>query len=208
MIELERDVAGELEMLLLILAHRHMRGVINQNIRRHQRGIAEKAKRHVLRVLAGLVLELRHALHPAHSGDAGKDPAKLRMFRHLALIDQYGFFGADAGSDKPGCQFAGVPAQICGVLPDRDRMQVNHAINGLKVFFLHLHETLDSTKVIAERQAARRLDAGKYARCESRGSHRWAPFPAGNRVAPALPIGQSIVKEPQRHGRSPRSTPL
>ena len=43
-VELGRDVAGQFQMLLLILAHRHMGRVVKQDIRRHQRRIGDKAR--------------------------------------------------------------------------------------------------------------------------------------------------------------------
>jgi hypothetical protein len=52
-------------MLLLVLADRHMRGAIDQNVGGHQVGIGIEADGGVLAVLAGLLLELRHAVEPA-----------------------------------------------------------------------------------------------------------------------------------------------
>ena len=57
-------------MLLLVLADRHMGGAIEQNVGGHQHRIVEQAHGGVLAILAGLVLELRHAVQPADAGDA------------------------------------------------------------------------------------------------------------------------------------------
>ena len=66
-VELLRDVAAELEMLLLVLADRHVRRAIDQDVGRHQARIGVKPDRGVLAVLAGLLLELGHAVEPAHA---------------------------------------------------------------------------------------------------------------------------------------------
>ncbi len=75
-------------MLLLIFAHGNMGGVVDQYIRRHQSRVAKKTKRGILTILARLVFPLCHALHPAHARHAVENPAQLRMFWYLALIEQ------------------------------------------------------------------------------------------------------------------------
>jgi hypothetical protein len=76
-VELLGDVAGQLQVLFLVLADRHMGGAVEQDVGSHQARIGEQAERGVLAVLAGLVLELRHAVHPADAGDAVEDPGQL-----------------------------------------------------------------------------------------------------------------------------------
>ena len=80
-VEFLGDVAGQLEMLLLVVADRHMGGAIGEDVGRHQGRIGEQADRGVLAVLAGLLLELRHAVQPAHAGDAVEDPGELGVLR-------------------------------------------------------------------------------------------------------------------------------
>ena len=53
-IEFHRNVAGKLEMLLLIVAHRHMGGAVDKNVRGHQARIGEQAERGVFTILAGI----------------------------------------------------------------------------------------------------------------------------------------------------------
>ena len=75
-------------MLLLIFAHGHMGGVIDQNIRCHQSRIAKKTQRGILTVFTRFIFPLRHALHPAHARDTIENPAQLRMFWNLTLIEK------------------------------------------------------------------------------------------------------------------------
>src|SRR3546814_4342872 len=69
-------------MLLLILSHRHMRGLVGKDIGRLQHRIGVKAKRRAFAVLARFLLELRHAVQPAEPGGAVEQPGKLGMGGH------------------------------------------------------------------------------------------------------------------------------
>ncbi len=78
---------AQFEMLLLVLADRNVRGAIQQNVRRHQHRIVVETHGRVFAVLAGLFLELGHAVQPAEAGDAVEDPGQLGMAGHLALVE-------------------------------------------------------------------------------------------------------------------------
>ena len=77
-VEFLGDVARELEMLLLVVADRDVSGTIDENVGRHQVGVGVQPDRSVLAVLAGLFLELRHAVEPAEPGDAVEHPGQVR----------------------------------------------------------------------------------------------------------------------------------
>src|SRR3546814_2729236 len=66
-VELDRDIAAEFHMLLLIFAHGNMGRLVEQNVGSLQHGIDEQAKAGTPAVLACLVLELRHAHAPTHA---------------------------------------------------------------------------------------------------------------------------------------------
>src|SRR4051794_37909947 len=50
------DVAGELEMLALVIAHRHLVGVVSQDVRRLEDRVGEQPRGHELALLGGLLL--------------------------------------------------------------------------------------------------------------------------------------------------------
>ena len=79
MVELGRDIAGQFHMLFLILAHRHMGGVIQQDVGGHQRRIGIQAERLLFGIRPGLFLELGHPVHPAQPGHAIENPAQFGM---------------------------------------------------------------------------------------------------------------------------------
>ncbi len=161
-VEFLRDVAGELEMLLLVLADRHMRRVVEQDVGGHQLRIGVKPGRGVLAVLARLVLELRHAVQPAHPRHAIEDPGKLGVAGDLALVEHDVPLRIDAGGDEGRGHLARVPGQLVGVLEHGDGVQIDHAIEAV-VLVLQRHEFGDGAEIIAEMQIAGRLHAGEHA---------------------------------------------
>ncbi len=80
------------------------------------------------------------------------------MARHLALIEHDVLLGIDAACDEGGSDFANIARQFGGILPDGDRVQINHAIDTV-VRFLQFDEIDDGAEIVAEVQIARRLNA-------------------------------------------------
>ena len=111
-VELLRDVARQLQMLLLVLADRYVGGAIQQNVGRHQHRIVVKTDRGILAILAGLFLELRHPAQPADPRDAIEDPGQLRMSGDLALVEHDVLLRIDAGGDEGRGDLAGVAARV------------------------------------------------------------------------------------------------
>ena len=157
-VEFLRDVAGQFQMLLLVLADRHVRGPVDQDVGRHQVRIGVEPHRGVLAVLAGLVLELGHAVEPAEAGDAIEHPGELRMLGDLALVEDDVLRRIDAGGEERRRDFADLPVQVLGVLRHGDRVHVDHAIDAV-MRLLHRHEALDGPEIIAEVEVAGGLNA-------------------------------------------------
>src|SRR5262249_20596769 len=101
-VELLRDIARELQVLLLVVSDRHMGRSVNENVGGHQGRISVEADRRILTVLACLLLELGHAVEPTQAGHAVEYPGELRMLRDLALVEYDVFLGIDAAGDE-GC---------------------------------------------------------------------------------------------------------
>ena len=99
------DVAGELEVLALVVAHRHLVGVVEEDVGGHERRVGEQPGRDELG-LVGLVLELGHALQLAEGGRALHQPAPARCARDVALHEQRADVGVEAGG-----QAAAAPAR-------------------------------------------------------------------------------------------------
>ena len=113
-------------------------------------------------MLARLFLELGHPVEPAEPGDAVEHPGQTRVIRVLALIEQDILFRVDAGGDIGGGHDARALAQIVGVLPLRDGVHVDHAIDAL-ILALQVRPVADRAEIIAEMEVAGGLDARKDA---------------------------------------------
>ena len=182
-------------MLLLVLADRHMRRAIDQNIGGHQHGIIVEADGGVLAVLAGLVLELRHAVQPANARDAVQDPGEFGVFGNLALVEDDVLLGVDPAGDEGRRDLARVVAQRQRVLRHGDGVQIDDAIEAV-MGLLQLDEFDDGAEIVAKMQIAGGLHAGKDALGEA--GHvmrrlREAGGPYGNGFRPAQVRGAPRV---------------
>ena len=164
-VELGRDVAGELDVLLLVLAHRHVGGVVEQDVGRHQRRIGESPSEEFSGFLPALSLNWVIRFSQPMPGDAVEDPGELGVRRHLGLVEEDRALRVEAAGDVGRGQLAGGLAQLLRVLPDGDRVQVDDAVDRLMAV-LHRAQAAERAEIVAERQVARRLDAGKDAGAE------------------------------------------
>ena len=194
-VELLRDVARELEMLLLIVPDRHEGGAINQNVGRHQGRIRIETDRGVLAILAGFLLELGHAVEPAEPRHAVEDPGKLGVLGDLALVEHDVLFRIDAAGDEGRGRLADGARQLGRILPHGDRVHVDHAIDAV-VALLQRDELHDGAEIVAEMQVAARLHPGKHPLLEGHGRSladcgaRWHERPAQGRQRIQLRLNQ------------------
>ena len=158
---------AQLQVLLLVLADRHVRRAIDQDVGRHQVRIGVEPDRGVLAVLAGLLLELGHAVEPAEPRHAVEHPGELGVLGDLALVEHDVLLRIDAAGDERRGHLADRLGQLVRVLPHRDGVQVDHAIDAV-VAVLQLDELDDGAEVIAEVQVAGRLHPGEHLFLERR----------------------------------------
>ena len=144
-------------MLLLILANRHLVGVVEQNVSSLKDRIVEQAGEYAL-LLLGLHLILGHALQPTQGRHAVEQPTALGVSAHVALHKQRGLLRIDPGGDQQRGQFAGLAAQGRRLLRHRDRVQVNNA-DKVGLFALPGDPLLDRAQVVTDMQHPRGLDA-------------------------------------------------
>jgi hypothetical protein len=165
-VEPDGHLAGQLEVLALVVAHRDPRGVVEHDVGGHEHGVGEQAHPDGLLALA-LVLELGHAPQLAHGGDALEQPGHLGVLDHVALDEQGAPVGVEAGGQQveggvvgPGPQQRRVDVQGQGV-------EVDHAVEGV-VVPLVVDPVADGSQVVPQVEVAAGLDTGEDA------CHEWA----------------------------------
>ena len=94
-VELGGDVAGDLDVLLLVLPHRHQVGQVDEDVGRLEHGIGEQA---VIghETLRHLVLVAGGPLKQPHGRDAGEHPGELGHLGHVLLGEEHGLRGVEA----------------------------------------------------------------------------------------------------------------
>ena len=161
-VEAARDLAREFDVRHLVLAHRHLRGAVDQDIRALQQRITEEAVGG--EILVGqfflLVLVGRHAFQPAQRRDHGQQQVQFGMFRHARLDEQRGLRRIDAcGQPVDDHVPHALLDDLRRVVMRGQRMPVGHEKQAL-VLVLHFHPVLQYTMVMPQVQTARGAHSG------------------------------------------------
>ena len=105
-----------------------------------------------------LLLELRHPAQLAEGRDAVEDPGQLGVGEHVALDEQGAAGRVEAGGEQDRRRPAGPVGQAGGVVGQRDRVEIDDAVEGV-VAVLGVDPLADGTEVVAEMHLAGGLDA-------------------------------------------------
>ena len=161
-VEAPRDIAHQLQVLALVLAHGDLVGAVGEHVGSLQHRIAEQRRRDELALGQRLVAELVHALQPPELGDGGQKPRQLGVLVHVALAKQRAALGIEARRDQHGGGVVAARAQLGRLIRDGDRVQVHDAEDALAALLAGdvLHDRAD---VVAQVLAPRGLDAGEDA---------------------------------------------
>ena len=154
------DVPRKLDVLPLVVPHRHLVGVVEDDVGGHQHRVVEQAGRHAL-VPGRLVLELGHPLQPAHGRDAVQQPAPLGVCLHVALDEQRATVRAQPCRQQHRRHRARPAPQHVGVLRHRDGVQVDDT-EKILLLVLPLGPALHRAQVVAQVKLARRLYAAEH----------------------------------------------
>ena len=105
------DVAGDLQVLLLVLADRHDVGVVEQDVGRLEHRVGEEP------VLGGeplldLVLVADALLQPAHRRDGRQEPGQLGRLGHVGLDEQRGPLGVEPQGEQVDEHVEDVAAEL------------------------------------------------------------------------------------------------
>jgi uncharacterized protein (DUF362 family) len=87
------------------------------------------------------------------------------MFGYLRLVEDDALLGVETAGEIGGRHVDDGLAQFSRILPDGNRMHVDHAVDAL-MRVLHVNPVQHGAQVVSEMQISRRLHAGKDARDE------------------------------------------
>ena len=149
-------------MLALIVADRDLLGVVQQDVRRHQRGIREKPGQHVFIALFGrFVLELGHTGEFAVANRALHDPRQLGVLRYVTLHKHARPLGIEASGKKEHGRFSGLGPERRRIASNGEGMQVDHSVETVRG--LVADPAHDRSDEVPQVFLASRLDTGQYA---------------------------------------------
>ena len=161
LVEAPRDIAHQLDVLALVLAHRNLVGAVRQHVGRLQDGVHQQPGRDELALGDGLVAELVHPVELADRRHRGQQPAQLGVLLHVALAEQDAALGVETRRHQDRCRVVDALAQRRRVVVDGGRVQVDDAVDrGIRAV-LAFDVLPDRPDVIAEMLAPSRLDAGE-----------------------------------------------
>jgi hypothetical protein len=143
-------------VLALVVADRHLVGLVEEDVAGHQNWIGEEACGHRLLALP-LVLELCHPAKLADRGHGAEQPGGLRVGGDVALHEDGGALGVDSGREEHRGEVEGRLAQRFRVVRNRDRVQVDDAEERLAQL-LGGRILAKAAAVVAEVLRARGLD--------------------------------------------------
>mmetsp|Transcript_17257 Transcript_17257/g.53057 ORF Transcript_17257/g.53057 Transcript_17257/m.53057 type:complete len:397 (+) Transcript_17257:2011-3201(+) len=146
-VEAPRDVARQLEVLALVLAHGHQARLVQEDVRGHEDRVVEEADSHIFALLRLFLFILDHALEPVERRHAVQEPAELRMRRDVALDEDGALRGVDARRDVERRRVERLLAQLLRVMGRGDGVQVDDAKQAV-VVVLELHPLADRAEII------------------------------------------------------------
>ena len=216
-VEGAHDLAGELEVGGLVLADRHERRLVDDDVGGLQDRVRQQPVVDVVGLGLALLLVGRRALQPADRRHRGQQPGELGVLGAMALDEERAVLGIEAEGEQRRGHLAGARAQDVGIVGGGQGVVVDDAVDRL-VLVLQAHVVADRAEVVAEVDDAGRLDAAERAkrgrgraggRDRGRARHRARVYPSviGRRIAglgyharrwPGRPFVDRSVNRPLR----------
>ena len=121
-----RNVARQLDVLTLVVAHRNEVRPIQQDVGRHQHRVGEEAGGDEV-LLSGAILELRHPPKFAEAGHGAEQPGRFRVGGDVALEEDGRAVGVEPGGEEQRCQVERRLVQLRRLKRSGDRVEVDDA---------------------------------------------------------------------------------
>ena len=113
-VEAPGQVAHQLQVLALVLAHRDLVGAVGEHVGGLQHRIQQQPGRHQLALGRALFAELVHPLQPSELGQRAQQPRQLRVLGDVALAEQDAAGGVEPGRQQDRGRVVGALAQLGG----------------------------------------------------------------------------------------------
>ena len=130
-IERPDDLARQLQVGGLVLADRHERGLVDDDVGRLQDRVGQQPVIDVVGLVGLLLLVRRGPLQPAHRRDRAQQPGELGVLRPVALDEQRAALRVEAEGQQRGGHLARPRPQEDGVVRARQRVVVDDAVDRL-----------------------------------------------------------------------------
>ena len=166
-VERADDLARQLEVRGLVLADRHQRRLVDDDVAGLQDRVRQQPVVDVVRLALLLLLVCRRPLQPADRRDRGEQPGELGVLGPVALDEQRAALGVEAEREEARGHVARARAKQVRLVGARQRVVVDDAVDRL-VLVLQAHVVADRTELVPEVDHARRLD-GEDARARRAG---------------------------------------
>jgi segregation and condensation protein A len=172
-VEANCGVAGDLDVLSLILADRDVIGVVEEDVGGLEGRVGEQPTAdEVLLALGRLVFELGHPRQFAVAHGALHDPAELIVFEHMALGEDGRHVGVEADGEQHRSGAQGRSTHLTRFVGDREGMEVDHSVERIGTV-LTVDPIAQCSEVVAEVQVAGGLDTRQHSwlrpRCRNGG---------------------------------------
>ena len=205
-VEAPHHLAIELEVRDLVVPHRHVVRLVDDDVGALQQRIAEKAegRQVLLGELRDLLLVGRHPFEPGNRHHHLQQQVELGVLGHLRLDEQRAPLGVDAGGNPVGGVVAGVLDEPAGVgVLARQRVPVGDEVQAV-VVVLQPGPLLQRPDQMAEVQLAGRTHAGDDAGLHG-SNHPISNDIGGPMIRYSQPVAINTRRIRNPYGRTRRS---
>jgi len=163
MVEPNRDITGDFNMLALVVTDGNLVGIVKQDVGCLKGGVCEQAGRDELGLsLCRLVFELGHPTQFTERHGALHDPAELTVFCDMALHKNRRNIRIQTDGEQHRCQLQSIRADQARLFSDRQRMQVDDAVKNVG-FVLAVDPISQGSQIVAKVNLASGLNARQNA---------------------------------------------
>src|SRR3989344_1435258 len=159
LVEFRSDFARVLNMLFLVLPHRHDIGIVQNNVAGHEDWVIEKSDIR-FKPARLLVFVRMRKFEESHRDERIEYPRQFRVLRHLGLLEYNEFFRVNAGSEIVAGYVQDVPAKLFRIFQRCEGVVISHH-EVPSIVLLHVNQRLENPEIVPYMECSRRLEPGQ-----------------------------------------------